>query len=169
MNQMGFGSRWLKWIKSSLESASISILVNGSPTEELRMSRGVRQGDPIAPFLFLLAAEGLNQACKLAVQNKLVKGVDVGNDKVHIFHLQYADDMVIFGSWDRGNLSNILQLLKCFYFASGLNVNLKKSSVFGLGTSRSEIERLVTDMGCQVGTLPLQYLRLPIGVNMSRK
>jgi len=56
---MGFHLKWIKWVQGCLESATVSVLVNGSPTEEFRPSRGLRQGDPMAPFLFLVVAEGL--------------------------------------------------------------------------------------------------------------
>ncbi|GLT37028.1 hypothetical protein SLA2020_113700 [Shorea laevis] len=60
MRRLGFGNKWRMWIKECLQTASVSILVNGSPTDEIKMERGIRQGDPIAPFLFLIVAEGLN-------------------------------------------------------------------------------------------------------------
>ncbi|XP_071738862.1 uncharacterized protein [Rutidosis leptorrhynchoides] len=75
VNSMGFGCKWRKWIYSCLSSASISILVNGSPTKEFSLERGVRQGDPLSPFLFILAAEGLNIMTKAATDRGLFKGI----------------------------------------------------------------------------------------------
>ncbi|GJU12166.1 cysteine-rich receptor-like protein kinase, partial [Tanacetum coccineum] len=65
--QMGFGVKWCKWIETCQKSALISVLVNGSPTVEFKMERGVRQGDPLSPFLYLIAAEGLNVTLREAV------------------------------------------------------------------------------------------------------
>ena len=111
---MGFGSKWCKWVEACLTSASISVLVNGSPTKQFNLGRGVRQSDPLYPFLFILAAEGLNVIMQDAVDKGLYKGVGVGNDGVSISHLQYADENV-----------------------SGLKINLSKSKVYDIGVSSS--------------------------------
>ncbi|XP_071694722.1 uncharacterized protein [Rutidosis leptorrhynchoides] len=135
---MGFGSKWIKCISSSLMSASISILVNGSPTNELYLSRGVRQGDPFSPFLFIIAAEGLNILTKVAIEKGLFKGVEVGNDKVVISHLQYADDKIFFEEWGRSNTLSLKNILKCFDLSSSLKVNFQKSCLFGVGVGFDE-------------------------------
>ncbi|XP_071700132.1 uncharacterized protein [Rutidosis leptorrhynchoides] len=139
MEHMGFGEKWRRWILSCLKSASISILVNGSPTDEFMLGRGVRQGDPLSPFLFIITAEGLNLLTKKAVQNGLFSGVEVGCDNVLISHLQYADDTIFFGSWSEGNMLNLMKILKCFELTSGLKVNYHKSIVYGVGVGKSEI------------------------------
>ncbi|XP_071713547.1 uncharacterized protein [Rutidosis leptorrhynchoides] len=78
MSCIGFGNKWCKWILACLKSATKSILINGSPTQEFNIGRGVRQGDPLSHFLFILAAEGLNILTKAAVDHGLFKGVKIG-------------------------------------------------------------------------------------------
>jgi len=67
MRRLGFCELWTQWIKGCLESASISVLVNGSPTKEFFPKKGLRQGDLLAPFLFIIVAEGLAEEKRLTV------------------------------------------------------------------------------------------------------
>ena len=80
-----------------LTSASVSILVNGSPTNEFTLQRGLRQGDPLAPLLFNIAAEGLTGLMGEAVDKKLFNSFLVGKSKEPVSILQYADDTIFFG------------------------------------------------------------------------
>ncbi|XP_071727978.1 uncharacterized protein [Rutidosis leptorrhynchoides] len=153
MKSVGFGDKCRKWILSWLTSASISILINGSPSHEFSIGRGVRQGDQLSPFLFILAAEGLNILTKVATDKGMFKGVEVGFDKVLVFHLQYADDTIFFEEWSRRNVNSLGNLLKCFELASGLKVNFQKSSVFGIGVKEVEINLVACYIGCQVALL----------------
>ncbi|KAJ9565840.1 hypothetical protein OSB04_001806 [Centaurea solstitialis] len=68
LEKMGFGVKWRKWVGTCLKTARVSILVNGSPTEEFLMEKGIRQGDPLAPFLFLVVAEGLHILVEEAIE-----------------------------------------------------------------------------------------------------
>jgi hypothetical protein len=108
LTQMGFGDKWCKWIEACQNSATVSVLVNGSPTLEFKMERGFRQGDPLSPFLYLIAAEGLNITIREAVSNGIFKGVNIGRDETSISHLQYADDTLIFGDWNMSNAKNMM-------------------------------------------------------------
>lgn len=69
------GDRWLKWTQASLSSTRMSVLFNGSPTEEFISSRGLRQGDPIAPYFFSLIGEVLTKLLKAATQKNLFTGI----------------------------------------------------------------------------------------------
>jgi len=73
------------WIKGCLEFASVSVLVNESPTKEFRPTRGLRQGDPLAPFLFLIVAEGLTGLVRQALKESLIKGAKVGRNEVEVY------------------------------------------------------------------------------------
>ncbi|GJW00157.1 putative RNA-directed DNA polymerase, eukaryota, reverse transcriptase zinc-binding domain protein [Tanacetum coccineum] len=133
MTQMGFGEKWRKWIHSCLNSAFASILINGSPTSEFKLERGLRQGDPLSPFLFILAVEALNVVFLEARNKSIFLGAEVGRDKVPISHLQFADDALIVGYWSLPNAKNLSIILTCFHLASGLKVNFSKSKLFGIG------------------------------------
>ncbi|GKE30031.1 reverse transcriptase domain, reverse transcriptase zinc-binding domain protein, partial [Tanacetum coccineum] len=75
MTRMGFGSKWCRWVEAYLKSSSVSIIVNGSPSKEFEVEKGVRQGDPLSPFLFILAAEGLNAIMIEAVEKENAKAL----------------------------------------------------------------------------------------------
>ena len=88
MGKMCFPNLWWKWIKECVTTATASVLVNGSPTDEFALGQGLRQGDPLSPFLFLLAAEGLNIMMKAMVEAELFRGYKVGGgDSMILSHL----------------------------------------------------------------------------------
>ncbi|GJZ54916.1 putative RNA-directed DNA polymerase, eukaryota, reverse transcriptase zinc-binding domain protein [Tanacetum coccineum] len=129
MGKMGFGAKWRSWISGCLHKARSSILVNGSPTNEFELFKGLRQGDPLSPFLFILVMEGLHSLTCKAEELGLFKGVSIGCDNMNISHLMYADDVIFFGEWSWVNAQNLISMLRCFYLISGLKINIDKSKV----------------------------------------
>ena len=128
MLNMGFPALWRKWIKECIETATASVLVNGSPTGEFPLGRGLRQGDPLSPFLFLLAAEGFNVLMNSLSDNNLFTGYTVGSSvSVTVSHLQFADDTLILGSKSWANIRAMRAVLVLFENLSGLKVNFSKS------------------------------------------
>ncbi|GAU19449.1 hypothetical protein TSUD_76930 [Trifolium subterraneum] len=96
MGRMSFPVLWRKWIKECVSTATASVLVNGSPTNEFPLERGLRQGDSLSPFLFLLAAEGLNVSMQAMVANQLFSGYNIGvQNPLSVSHLQFADDTLL--------------------------------------------------------------------------
>ncbi|XP_071736948.1 uncharacterized protein [Rutidosis leptorrhynchoides] len=167
MNAVGFGAKWIKWILSCLNSTSISVLINGSPIYQFFPKRGVRQGDPLSPFLFILAVEGLNQLLKNATKKKLINGVEVGNDKVVVSHLQYADDTIFWKMeqnrakwWWRFLLGEnvlLVRIIKSIYGNGGglectppLPENKMKKLSGRTWFNIIEIENTLTKLGCNL-------------------
>jgi len=114
MAKMNFPRIWRKSIFECVGTATTSVLVNGFPTEEFPMERGLRQGDPLSLFLFLLASEGFNVLMNAMVGADLFRGYGVGqNDEVRLTHLQFADDTIIIGE---KNWQMCVQCEPCCYF-----------------------------------------------------
>nr|GEY18095.1 RNA-directed DNA polymerase, eukaryota [Tanacetum cinerariifolium] len=144
LQRFGFGLTWRLWFKACLESSRTSILVNGSPTFEFSVKRGLRQGDMLSPFLFILVMEGLHIPLSEATRTSLVRGVKMGPSHIIISHIFYADDVVINTDWSSNDMDNIIRAF------------LKRKLVPWLIIS-----------GVAPGSFPFTYLGLPIGSNMN--
>jgi hypothetical protein len=123
LRRFGFCDKWLDWIRACIFSGKMSVLVNGCPTEEINIQRGLKQGDPLAPFLFLLVAEGLGGLMKKAVSSSRFQGFRIGENGLSISHLQYADDTLCVGEATVDNLWTLKAILRGFEMVSGLKVN----------------------------------------------
>ncbi|KAI3800096.1 hypothetical protein L1987_35404 [Smallanthus sonchifolius] len=165
---MGFPARWFSLVKGCLDSRRGSVLVNGSPSGEFPFKRGLRQGDPLSPFLFILALEALSMFMNKALNLGLLQGIRLPNNGPVVSHLCYADDVIFLGPWSERNLVNLNRLLRCFQLVTGLKVNPVKSSLFGVGVDDSDVARVAKGFNCKVGKFPFIYLGLPIGANMKR-
>ncbi|KAM0062513.1 putative RNA-directed DNA polymerase [Helianthus debilis subsp. tardiflorus] len=163
--QMGFPARWCDWIMAIIRSTRASVLINGSPTMEFNCSRGLRQGDPLSPFLFLIAMEALSGIMKKASEVDLFRGIQ--NNGLMLSHFLYADDAIFLGEWSDTNILNLQRILRCFHLASGLKVNLSKCSLFGVGVEESDVVRKANMLNCKVGSFPFKYLGLYVGANMN--
>ncbi|GJY97352.1 RNA-directed DNA polymerase, eukaryota [Tanacetum coccineum] len=108
LNKFGFGERWRTWIQSCLRSSRGSILVNGSPTEEFQFFRGLKQGDPLSPFLFILIMESLHISFQRVVDAGLFTGIKI-NSMVNLSHLFYAYDAIFLGQWSALNIDSLVR------------------------------------------------------------
>ncbi|GAU25113.1 hypothetical protein TSUD_274020 [Trifolium subterraneum] len=133
--RMGFTEGWRRWIRACVFQSSMYVLVNGSTTEDFCVGKGLRQGDPLSPFLFLIVAEGLSGLMRRAVDSGLFHGYKVSNNMS--FHtLQFADDTIIVGEDNSDNLWTIKTVLRSFEIVSGLKVNFYNSIPFGSNPRR---------------------------------
>jgi len=168
LGRLGFNSKWIKWIKACMESTTISILVNGSPTDEFTPKRGIRQGDLLAPFLFLIVAEGLTGLVRAAKRVNLYKGVDVSNQGVQVDLLQFADDTLFFCNPSYHNVMVIKAILRSFELVSRLRVNFHKSMVGAVGISELDKCVYAKCLNSRHMDMPFKYLSMVIGGNPRR-
>ncbi|GJY69402.1 RNA-directed DNA polymerase, eukaryota, partial [Tanacetum coccineum] len=130
LKKFGFGNKWCEWIQKCLKSSRGSILVNGSPTEEFQFFKGLKQGDPLSPFLFILVMECLHLSFQNVVDAGMFTGISL-NHSVNLSHMFYADDAVFVGQWNDQNINTLTHVLECFYHASGLRINMSKITKVG--------------------------------------
>ncbi|RVX13176.1 LINE-1 reverse transcriptase-like [Vitis vinifera] len=165
LQKMGFGSKWVGWMWSCLSSAKFSVLVNGVPAGFFPSTKGLRQGDPLSPYLFIMGMEVLDVLIRRAVEGGFLSGCNIrggSGPSLNISHLFFADDTIIFCEARKDHLTYLGWILFWFEAASGLRINLAKSEVIPVGEV-VEVEELAVELGCRVGTLPSQYLGLPLG------
>nr|CAN64640.1 hypothetical protein VITISV_033931 [Vitis vinifera] len=167
LHKMGFGSKWLGWMWSCISFAKFSVLVNGVPAGFFPSSKGLRQGDPLSPYLFVLGIEVLDALIRRAVAGGYLSGCSIQGDRRHnlkISHLFFADDTIVFCEANKEHLTHLSWILLWFEAASGLRINLDKSEIILVGVVE-EIEEMAVELGCRVGSLPSQYLGLPLGAS----
>ncbi|GJS48540.1 RNA-directed DNA polymerase, eukaryota, reverse transcriptase zinc-binding domain protein [Tanacetum coccineum] len=165
MRFMGFSVKWIKWISGCLLSATSLILINESPTREFNIHRSLRQGDPLSPFLFIIAMEGLHIAVGDAMAIGLYRGFKVNT--LNLSHFFFVDDALFIGDWSRANTKSLVSILECFHRVSGLKINFHKSNLFGVGVPFEEVELFASITGCNTLESPFSYLGLPIDCNMA--
>lgn len=169
LNFFNFDRRWTRWIMECVSTAHAFILVNGSPSGEFKLERGLRQGDPLSLFLYLLVAEGLNILVSRAVENGWFKAAKLGCDKVKVPLLQYADDTIFLGEASEENVVSMRRILRMFEMLSGLKVNFHKSSLVGINIERGELDSMANILKCEVGSIPFSSLGIRVGIKCRKK
>ena len=164
---MGFGDRWIRWVQYCISSTSFAVLVNGSSTDFFSASRGLRQGDPLSPLLFLMVMEVLTRMIDAASSDGLISGFSIrrlGSElgELKVSHLLFADDTIVFCDNDCEQIVNLRCILIWFQAVSGLRVNLSKSSILPVGHV-DNVQILAGVLGSKIDSFPLNYLGLPLG------
>jgi hypothetical protein len=132
MKKMGFPERWIAWVMECVRSVSYSILVNGQPVGNIKPRRGLRQGDPISPYLFLMCAEALSSMLSQAENNGVITGVPTSKRGPKITHLFFADDSLLFCKANSVEWRRLTKILDKYEAASGQKLNKDKTSIFSV-------------------------------------
>jgi hypothetical protein len=117
LQRCGFGERWRKWIKFCVSTGKFSILVNGAPTGFFQRSRGIRQGDPLSPLLFVVVMEAFSRMLNESLLQGLLSSfleVIRDNEALVVNHLLFADDTLILCGAQAEHVRNLRCTILCF-------------------------------------------------------
>ncbi|GKA80109.1 RNA-directed DNA polymerase, eukaryota [Tanacetum coccineum] len=145
----GFGERWRGWIQECLRSSWGSVIVNGSPMEEFQFFKGLKQGDPLSHFLFILIMESLHISFQRVVDAGMFKGIAL-DSSMQLSLMFYADDAVFVGQWNNLNIDTIVHVLECFHRASGLRINMSKSKIMGIAVNEDRVKQAASKIRCEI-------------------
>jgi len=167
MGFMGFVSHWRKLIFECLSTFKLAILINDSSSREFSLERGLRQGNPLSPFLFDIAVRGLTILFNRASASGYFKGLQTA-PRHYITHSQYADDSPIFLPNDFPSLLHAKRILRWFEIIFGLKVNFYKSPLIVINLDNDYTSSLANSVFYCNDTFLVRYLGLPFGANPSR-
>ena len=154
----GFKHDWVKWIGNLVSMRFFSILVNNSLLATFQASRGLRQGDPLSLFLFILLNKGLGRTLKAHQNQGEIKGIDPHEGMMPQTHQQFEDDTMLMGVasvWEAKAIKNILDSFKQ---ANGLEINKCKSNLYFFNTKSKTRRNINRILGFIEGTFPSKYL-----------
>jgi hypothetical protein len=161
LRQLGFPAHFVLLVMECVSTASYSVAVNGDIHGFFLGKSGVRQGDPLSPYLFICCMEYFSRLLKLSSQHE--------NFRFHpkcevqgITHLAFADDVLLLSRGDSSSVHCLLQQITLFGKTSGLYINPQKSSIFFGGAGTTQKQSILTESGFREGSFPFTYLGVPL-------
>lgn len=162
LEKMGFAQNWVDLVMSCVSSTKLAVMMNGSPGDFFTPTRGLRQGDPLSPFLFLFVNDVLSKMIIKACASSLLDPIHIGPQALGVSHLFFADDSLFFLQATLQNCEHLSDLLHTYCVASGQLINVEKSSIFFSPNTLPEIVSLISFvLRIPVSTDPGKYLGLP--------
>jgi len=158
----GAPARFVAWIRACISSPSFTITLNGTLVGNFPGRKGLRQGDPISPYLFVLAMEGLSLLLEEITSSPQFTYHPTCKS-VQLNHLCFANDLLVFSSANCNSVLAILGALGEFEKLSGLKANPSRTSIFLAGVSLEVKQDILAMIQMSEGTLPVRYLGLPQG------
>lgn len=138
MKAMGFSDKWIKWVMLCVTTISYSISFQGSMIGPINPTRGLRQGDPLSPYLFLLCVEGLSKDLSSAGSSGSITGCKISNTAPAISHLLFADDSFLFFKASINEAVEVKRILNKYEGYSGQAVNYQKYAIFFSSNVRTD-------------------------------
>ncbi|XP_070038220.1 uncharacterized protein [Nicotiana tomentosiformis] len=157
LNALNFPEIFVRWIMVCISTVLYSVVINGKPSVLFTAKRGVRQGDPLSPFLFVIAMEYLSRLLKTLTENPDFN-YHPRCDKLNIIQLGFADDLLLFYRGDVVSTQLLYKQFQQFSLASGLIANQGKSDVYFGGVPSQIQQQIIQKLGFSVGSLPFREI-----------
>ncbi|PNX78963.1 ribonuclease H, partial [Trifolium pratense] len=170
LERLGFANKWIYWMMLCVSSVTYSVLVNYEKVGPIFPGRGLRQGDPLSPYLFILVTEGLSSLIKDSVARGDIHGIKICRGAPPVSHLLFADDCFLFCRSNLDETRHLMNILKTYGEAAGQEINLTKSEVFfSRNISFAAQEDLSRIMGVRHVLGTGNYLGLPSMIGRKKK
>jgi hypothetical protein len=170
LTHLGFEVPFINWIKNCITSVSFDVLINGSASNLFLSKRGLRQGFPLSPLLFLLVAKGLSRALEAAKSRGEFSGITT-SPTLQISHLLFVDDVLIFCSGNRRDVETFMKILDLFWNATWMKINSRKStlSTYNLDRVETNLYKMIFPFDYKEIEEGLKYLGFHLNPNKYRK
>lgn len=156
MLKLGFNEQWTKLVMHCITSTTYSVFFNWEPQAPFKLSRGIRQGEPISPYLFIIVAKALSHLLYQAKIKGFLTSVPIGRGLVLINYLFFVDDNLLFCKANSIKWSKLLSLLDLYENASGQALNKDKTFLFFSNNTPNDVKQTITAIA---GVKPLDHLR----------
>jgi len=164
MRNFGFSQKFIEWVKACISAPWIAPLVNGRPTNFFQASRGLRQGCPLSPVLFVIQASVLSFQLNRRLQNRTLSGIRIVPKVKEVNHAQFFDDTLLLGAANLNTARNFKTELDLYRSSSGSEINYHKSKIFGWNCSPLEMLEISRILGMEGNATwdTFNYLGIPI-------
>jgi hypothetical protein len=130
MQELGFDARWVHLLMTCVRTVSYSVLINGQPYGAIIPTRGIRQGDPLSPYFFIMCAEGLSSLLHKAELDRQITELPIVRGGLRLNHLFFADDSLLFCKANIPEWLQVQDILAIYEQASRQKLNREKTSIF---------------------------------------
>lgn len=161
LQEMSFPPCFIRWVMVCVSTVSYRYMVNGKPTRILKARRGLRQGDPLSPLLFVLVMEYMHMIMQ-GLKNVPDFNFHSKCERLSIVNLSFADDLLLFTRGDLRSVELVMETFESFSQSTGLRANPAKCQLY-FGIVPEAVQHAIRmRTGFGTGVLPFRYLGVPL-------